>query len=87
MENPKPSNTENVGNLSNLIYSISILPEKVYSTGRHAYFWDFYQSPDKRSVPIGTSRYVVIRNEKKQNIGRGPQSYNKRGRYPYKMVI
>ena len=29
MENPKPSNTENVGNLSNLIYSIFCLNKSI----------------------------------------------------------
>ena len=38
-------------------------------------------------VPIGTSRSVVIRKEKKQKIGRDPLSHNKLGNFPYKMVV
>ena len=38
-------------------------------------------------VPIGTSRYVVIRLEKKSNIGRATQCYNFLALFPYKIVI
>ena len=38
-------------------------------------------------VPIGTSRYVVIRSEKKSNIGRATQCYNFLALFPYKIVI
>ena len=38
-------------------------------------------------VPIGTSRYVVIRLEKKSNIGRATQCYNFLAFFPYKIVL
>ena len=48
---------------STQVFCEKLKNESFLVTGRHAYFWDFYQSPD---FEIGTNRYLYVCSDQKR---------------------